>query len=126
VPLVIVGAVNSRHEATIRLRVRGPTGHETELDAVIDTGFTGYLTLPGAEIAALGLAWFARGLATLADGSSILYDVYEAIAVWDGQPCSIPVDEANTVPLVGMLLLDSYKLTVEARIGGAGTIAAIP
>jgi clan AA aspartic protease len=123
---VIVGVVNPAREAIIQLRVRGPTGQERDVDAIVDTGFNGFLTLPPAAVAALGLTWLSRGLATLADGSPTFYDVYEATAIWDGQSITIPVDGTGTTPLVGMELLDGYKLTLEATIGGAVTIEAIP
>ena len=43
---MIRGTVNSRLEAVVRLRVRGPAGVEADVDAVVDTGFTSALTLP--------------------------------------------------------------------------------
>lgn len=42
---MITGAVNADYEAVIRLRVYGPIGHEQEVDAILDTGFNGFLTL---------------------------------------------------------------------------------
>ena len=41
-------------EARIRLIVKGRQGREQEIDAVIDSGFSGALTLPPALIATLG------------------------------------------------------------------------
>ena len=52
---MILGVVNAHSEATIRLPVRDAVGHEHEIEAVLDTGFNGSLTLPPALIAALGL-----------------------------------------------------------------------
>jgi predicted aspartyl protease len=43
---MIRGTVNASREAVVRLRLRGPTGVEAEIDAIIDTGFTETLTLP--------------------------------------------------------------------------------
>ncbi len=43
---MITGKVNSRREATIRLRVLDANGREQEVEAILDTGFTGSLTLP--------------------------------------------------------------------------------
>jgi predicted aspartyl protease len=54
---MITEVVTSFYQATIRLIVRGPTGHAQEIEAVIDTGFDGALSLPPADIAALGLPW---------------------------------------------------------------------
>ena len=54
---MIIGVVNGNLEAIIRLVVRGPNGQEDEIEAVIDTGFTGFLTLPPSLIVSPGLAW---------------------------------------------------------------------
>ncbi len=54
---MMTGVVNANREATIRLVVIGPSGQQQEIEAIIDTGFTGFLTLPAVLIAALGLPW---------------------------------------------------------------------
>ena len=46
---MIEGVVNAAYEAVIRLSLRGPSGQAREIDAVIDTGFNGFLTLPPRE-----------------------------------------------------------------------------
>lgn len=66
---MITGIVTTAREAAISLTVRGPTGQEREIRAVIDTGFDGSLTLPPALIATLRLPWRRRGRALLADGN---------------------------------------------------------
>src|SRR5207244_11426502 len=67
---MIIGVVNANREATIRLVIRGANGQEHEIEAVIDTGFTGFLTLPATLIASLGLAWYGREPAFLGDRSA--------------------------------------------------------
>ena len=52
---MIRGIVNARLEAKLPLTVISPNGTKLEVDAIIDTGFTGSLVLPTATIAALGL-----------------------------------------------------------------------
>jgi clan AA aspartic protease len=106
--------------------VRGPAGQEQEIQAVIDTGFDGFLALPPALIAILGLSWRGRGRALLADGSETLFDIYEATVVWDGTPRRVPVDAADVHPLIGMSLLYGYELTVQAVEGGSVRITALP
>jgi predicted aspartyl protease len=70
----------------------------------------------------LGLPWRQRGRALLADGSESVFDIYEATVDWDGEARRIPVDEAETVPLVGMSLLEGYEFTVQVQHGGNVTI----
>jgi predicted aspartyl protease len=81
---MISGVVTAEREAVILLIVHGPAGQQEEIPAVIDTGFDGSLSLPSATIARLGLAWRSRGRALLADGSESIFDIYEAIVMWDG------------------------------------------
>ncbi|MDE0077707.1 MAG: hypothetical protein OXO50_09320 [Caldilineaceae bacterium] len=57
---MIEGRVNANDEAMIHLVLRGFAGEEQTVEAIIDTGFTGYLTLPAALIAWLGLSWAGR------------------------------------------------------------------
>ena len=81
---MILGVVNANREATIRLVVQGPDGQTHEIEAVIDTGFTGFLTLPPSLIDLLGLAWRGQAQAILGDGSLHQFNVYAAIVMWDG------------------------------------------
>jgi clan AA aspartic protease len=111
------GIVRSR-EARLRLKARGPGGRTREIESVIDTGYTGMLTLPPGLVRQLRLRWHSHGRGILADGSECLFHVYEALLVWDRRPRRVLVDEADTDPLVGMSLLEGYKLTVEGREGG--------
>ena len=82
--MIARGTVNARREAVLRLRLRGPTGAEAELDAVIDTGYSGFLTLSAAVAAALGLERGMGGQATLADGSTRRFDTFAAELQWGG------------------------------------------
>src|SRR5262245_65452308 len=122
---MMTGVVRAR-EARLRLKVRGPRGREQEIEAVIDTGYTAWLTLPPALVATLGLGWHSVGRAILGDGSRCLLDVYEGTVVWDRRARRILVDEADTDPLVGMALLNGYELKVQVRARGRVTIKRLP
>ena len=52
----MTGNVNADLEPSVRLTVHDAGGQPRELEAVIDTGFNGFLTLPPALIAAPGTA----------------------------------------------------------------------
>jgi clan AA aspartic protease len=121
---MIAGTVNADYEAVIRLRVQGPSGLAHEVDAIIDTGFNGFLTLPPALVTALGLARLSRGRALLANGSEELFDIYGVTVLWDGQQRYVEADTVDTSPLVGMSLLDGYDLHIQVADGGQVTIQA--
>src|SRR5205823_329976 len=106
------------------LTVRGKGGQERALDAVIDTGFDGWLSLPPSVIARLGLPWRRRGRAVLADGSECLFDIYEGTVLWQRRTLRVAVDEADTPALVGMALLAGHEITIQVRAGGKVTIKA--
>lgn len=118
------GKVNRHREATLRLVVRGQ-GAEQEIEAVIDTGFDGYLTLPAGVIAALGLRWRSRGGALLADGSGSIFEIYEGTVLWDGSARRILIHGVETMPLLGMGLLEGYALRIEVRQGGSVVIDSL-
>lgn len=73
----------------------------------------------------LGLVWRQRGRALLADGRESVFDIYQGTVVWDGEVHRIPVDEAETAPLVGMSLLEGYELTVQVQPGGNVSLRAL-
>ena len=92
------------------------------IDAVVDTGFNGSLTLPPIMIASLGLIWRSRGSAILANGSMEECDIYAGIVVWDGQPRPVLIEAVDTAPLVGMSLIYGYELLIQAIDGGIVTL----
>ena len=116
---MITGIVTADREAILRLTIYDANGMPHERDAVADTGFTGWLTLPPTFIGALRLRWQRQGRAMLADGSEIVTDVYEAVVLWNGQRVLIPVSEADADPLIGMSLMYGYELLLPILDGAA-------
>jgi clan AA aspartic protease len=115
---MIYGVVNLRREATLPLVVGNANKQQQVIDTVIDTGFSGFLTLPSAIITTLDLPWSAADRVTLGDGSETLFDLYTANVIWDGQYREIYIAAAETEPLIGMALLYGYRLQVDTIEGG--------
>jgi len=115
---MILGIVNGDFEPIIPLSIYSVTGQIYTQDVIVDTGFNGWLSLPPSIIAELGLIWKRRGRAILGDGSECIFNVYEAVVLWDGEILTIPIDEADSEPLIGMSLMEGYQLTVQAIEGG--------
>ena len=122
---MMIGNVNSRREAIIQLAVLGENDQRQGIKAVIDTGYTGFLTLPSALIAKLGLTWFMQEEGTLGDGSLCMFNVFEAFIIWNGQIRAIEINESEAEPLVGMVLLEGYELNIQGLAGGTVTIKAL-
>lgn len=122
---MINGAVNANDEAVIPLEMLDADGRRHQLQAVIDTGFNGYLTLPSALIDPLGLTWQGRTTVTLGDGSPHTLDIYTARVRWDGRTLTVDTTIVDVEPLVGMALLRGYVVQIEVRDGGVVRIEAL-
>lgn len=110
----------------IRLAVRGRGRREQVVEAVIDTGFTGFAALPPSVLAALRLPLIGRSPAVLANGSEVLIDIYEIEILWDGRWRTVEAGSIDAGALVGMALLGGHSLYLEATAGGRVTIEALP
>lgn len=118
---MIRGHVNRNYKAVLPLVVWQGERLKS-INAVIDTGFTGFLSLPLAMVQELNLVRSYSELATLGDGSEVLFDIYGASVIWDGQYREIEINAAETEPLLGMRLLRSHQLQINAVEGGLVTI----
>jgi clan AA aspartic protease len=121
---MILGFVHNR-EAIIQIALIGDNQKRRGVRAVIDTGFTGGLTLPFDVIAELELTWYTQQEGILGDGSRQIFDVYRGTVIWDGQLQSVEVNASETTPLVGMSLLEGYELRIQAIQGGTVRISTL-
>lgn len=121
---MMIGNVNTNREAIVQLVVLGKNLQKQGIKAVIDTGYTGCLTLP-AIVTNLGLTWFMQQEGILGDGSLCMFNVYEASLIWDGHVRTVEVNESEADPLVGMSLLEGFELKIQGIAGGLVTITAL-
>jgi clan AA aspartic protease len=122
---MITGIVNEDFEPIIPILLYDSEGNVYTQDAIVDTGFNGWLSLPPDLISQLNLQWKRRGRAILGDGRECVFNVYEAVLVWDGNLLTIPIDEADSEPLIGMSLMEGYQLMVQVFEGGSVELSKI-
>jgi clan AA aspartic protease len=109
---MISGVVTSRREAVVQIAIRGDSEPLT-IEAVVDTGFNDFLTLPLRVIIALGLPFESPAEIKLADSSAATTNYYRGTIEWDGRPREIPILAVEGGALIGMELLAGYNLFIE-------------
>ena len=72
---MIQGVVNAAYEAVVTLPLQDPEGRTRDVEAVVDTGYSGFLTLPPGLVAELGLPFAYMGQAILANDAEVDFDV---------------------------------------------------
>lgn len=117
---MITGAVSNRR-AYVTLFVSG-SGGQGDVEFVVDTGFTGYMTLPSAACLALKLPFEGYQPSSLADASQRMLAIYRLTVLWDGEEREVDVLAIDSAPLIGMSLLDGYDTRIQAMEGGLVTI----
>ena len=115
---MISGQINSNIEAVISVPIRDNDGQICTCQAVIDTGFSGYLTLPLSLVSTLQLPIIETRAFTLGDNQRVDFDLYSATIVWDGDVREILALASEAFPLVGMSLLKVFHLSMDIIDGG--------
>ena len=114
------------YEAQVGVTLRRPGQPDLEITFVVDTGFEGALSLPSSAIAVLGLPYFTRLDANLADDSSVRTDVHAATIFWHGTEIDVAVLAMGRRPLLGTVLLEKKRLGIDFENNGPVTIDDIP
>lgn len=119
------GVVTAALEAVLPLEIQDATGKRINVDAVIDTGFTGQLALPTAVIDMLSFPVRGVRSALLGDGRRVMVDVYEAQVLWDGELRDVQL-LAMEGALVGMSLLYGSDVHLRVVTNGSVTVSTLP
>ena len=122
---MITGKITINREAIIELEVIGLNQSREKVEAVIDTGFNGYLTLPNDLINYLKLQRAGSRHVTLGDGNVVVLDVYLAMVLWHGQQREVLAVQADGGALIGMSLLYGNRVMLEIIDDGDVTIASL-
>jgi clan AA aspartic protease len=105
-------------EAILPLTIVGRSGVRAEVEATVDTGFTGSLCLPLHIVRSLSAPFVGRGVAVLADGSMVETSYHRVRVLWHGREHAIQALVTKGGPLVGMTLLRDSVLTIAVSPGG--------
>jgi predicted aspartyl protease len=111
---MMAGRVGKR-EAFLRIQVIDQNGAAVDIEATIDTGFTGFVGLPAAVIKAHSFDHLGKRLVTLGDGSVVGLSQYGAHVLWHGTPRLVILSESNSGAVVGMALLEDSRVTMDVR-----------
>ena len=101
-------------------------GRRRSVEAILDTGFAGYMTLPPESIHQLGLPSVGQRTFELANGELFEFQVYLGPVSWHGRPSDALVLQSDSVPLLGMTLLWDSRVTMDAVNDGEVTIEELP
>ena len=115
------GLMNAMREPVVSLGLAGGASVRL-IDAVIDTGFTGWLTLPPDVVADMDLSSAGISYGVLADGREVALDTYYVTVMLEGEPRRVIAQVAPPPALAGMELFDGDVICIEDSPGGAVTI----
>jgi clan AA aspartic protease len=118
---VITGIIKSKHP-TVNIVFRLPHQPDFTIEFVIDTGFTGDLSLPPAAVTLMGLPFLYELPANLANNSWVDIQLHEAVIIWNGEEKVVNVLATGKRPLLGTALLDGYELSIQFTEDGLITI----
>jgi clan AA aspartic protease len=118
---LIAGRVENR-QALIPIVYRGSGQPDVSLEHVVDTGFTGELTLPPEAVKAMGFEFPYDEEIKLANDSREQVPVHVATIVWDGHEATTRVFAMGRRPLLGTALMDAKELVVQFADRGLVTL----
>ena len=119
---MIRGRLNERLEPIVAVEVSNGDGDWRTVEAILDTGFSGYLTLAQDLIENLGLEYDAQIQMVLADGEDTTMRSYVGFVNWFGQTRRVDIIASEAPPLLGMFLLAGCKITMRVRRDGEALI----
>ena len=111
-----VGAVWDRGRLLPKaeLDIAGPKGDQEHVTALVDTGFTEWLTLPPETIEQLGLNRVSEETLTFGNLTRQAIDVYEVHIFWISEWFTVLAHELPGEPAIGMELLRGHRLEFDA------------
>ena len=119
------GFFNNSGSPSVRVSIKGVVGSGQEFDAVIDTGFTGFVAMPLIRAFPLGLVLLGTTTIVLADGSTQpRLTAYGGVVVpGETIPGVIILDAGSADVLLGMDFLQKVRRILQ--IDAASTVVEL-
>ena len=114
----MIGGVVSAGRAVMPLTVSDNRGNQQPFEFVVDTGFSGFLSLPKSIVSGMDVKWIHQSLIGLAANIGIEVNVYQASVNWNEEWSTIELMELEGEPLLGMALLSGTELRIQVEEGG--------
>ena len=122
---MIAGTVRDEIELIVPLELVDAADQRQRIDFVLDSGFTGFLSLSSALVRQLGLS--SRGIqkGLLADGTASIFRLVTVNVIWNG---SLRTIEAQILgePLIGTRMLKGCELRAKFELNGEVAISELP
>ncbi len=115
---MIRGRVNQRLEPVINVSILDDHDIAHSFEFILDTGFSGHLTLPSDVINRLGLHYSGQRAVATADGFAHNVDVFTARVLLHENWRPLFVIRLDSFPLLGMRSLLGGRLTMNVYAGG--------
>ena len=122
---MISGTVFPDRQARLTVELLSADGQFQPFEFILDTGFTGDLSLSHRTLQQLAVISDGELPLELADGSRTSTPTWTATVLWDNNPRPVLILESDGEPLLGMGLLWQNRITLEARPYGSVVITRL-
>ena len=120
------GWISGNRELVMPIRLLDVNEHVHRVEANIDTGFNGHLTLPPDLLRLLSLVAAKPLDLRMANDATESFPTFRGIVLWRNQRRTVRIIESEGTPLIGTALLWDSLLTAEMTDHGAVTIGPLP
>lgn len=121
---MLTGRVTAEREAVLTVEILGSAGKAELVEATVDTGYNGYLTLPAGTVSDLGLPFAGTARAALGDGREVTLELFIARIRWHDGPRDVLVLQAEGGVLLGMAALEGSRVSLD--VVHDGPVAIVP
>ena len=115
---MIRGRINERLEPLVEVSILDDHDIAHSFEFILDTGFSGHLTLTSDVIDRLGLSYSGQRAVAVADGFVHNVDVFTARVLWHENWKPVFVTRLDSSPLLGMRSLLGCRLSMNVCAGG--------